>query len=106
MNGQLTIDGREVASVRPPRPLTERQREVLRFIRQRGLVRPFEVGVMMHAGRRHPYGFILAKPRAKACCQYASSDGYDALRRLERRGLVRREGRGQWVPLISGEGWT
>jgi hypothetical protein len=98
---QLTFDGREV-DVRTPRALTDRQRELLRFIRERGVVRPIEVGKLMHAGR---------PTRCYRCehfvdCPYVSSDGCDALRRLERRGLVARRARGQWVAVISGEGWS
>lgn len=101
MSPQLTLDGREVVVPRL-RPLTDRQRELLRFIRERGVVRPIEVGQIMHAGRPN---------RCHRCdhlgsCPYVSSDGSDALRRLALRGLVARRARGQWVAVISGEGWS
>lgn len=95
---QLTLDGREVERPRRPRPLSHRQRELLRYIRQHGVVRPVEIGLLMHAGRPSPSSVLDRR--------YASSDGWDALRRLERRGLVERQARGQWVALISGEGWS
>lgn len=91
---QLTLDGREVDRPARPRPLTDRQREVLRYVRAHGIVRPLDVGRMVHAGRSQ----APSPP-------YYSSDGYDALRRLERRGLVTRQARGRWVAVVSGEGW-
>jgi hypothetical protein len=49
---QLTLDGREVDHpLRVGQPLSDRQREILRFVRARGVVRSYEVGAMMHAGR-------------------------------------------------------
>jgi len=105
---QLTLDGCEVElPLRRPR-LTDRQREVLRFVRAVDYVRPWRVGVMMHAGRasgptkRHPIAVLLT---GRPCCRYASSDGFDALRRLERRGLVERRARGQWVATQHVEDW-
>ena len=101
---QLGLDGTEVVHpVRHPRPLSDRQREVLRMIGILGAVRPLEVGKLMHAGaRKHPAGTALVEG---PCCQYASSDGCDALRRLERRGLVRRIHRGQWTLVDHAENW-
>jgi transposase len=98
---QLTLDGREVDHpVRIGNPLSERQREILRFVRARGVVRTYEVGTMMHAGRegacRHPF------PEGRwhlGCCPYAPSDGCDAMNRLLARGLVERVGRGRWRAL-------
>jgi DNA-binding MarR family transcriptional regulator len=98
---QLTLDGREVQ--RPTRTvaLTARQREVLRFVRTLGDVRPLEIGVLMHVGREQP---------CRVCgeyghCRHASSDGFDALRRLEQRGLVYRERRGHWRAVVAVEDW-
>jgi len=103
MSAQLGLDGRETPHpVRRPQPLTQRQREVLAYVRATFPVRPVDVGKLMHAGRE------------RACstcsllglhCRHASSDGYDALRRLERRGLVVRERRGMWCPTSRSESW-
>lgn len=108
MTAQLGLDGTEVPyPVRRPTPLTDRQREILAYVRLHGVVRPVEVGRMMHFGRKHPHGAVLLLPPAPlGCCEHASSDGCGALRRLERRGLVRRVARGQWVPERHEEGWA
>jgi hypothetical protein len=98
---QLTIDGREVEVPRIY-PLSNRQRELLRFIRSHGVVRPIQVGMLMHRGRANPCLLCLLHGTP---CQYASSDGYDALARLARRGLVMRIQRGRWTAVVSGEGW-
>lgn len=108
---QLTVDGREVdASVAPVLALNDRQREVLRYVRAKGEVRSYEIGVMMHAGReggcRH-VGYSDGPGWHLACCRYACDDGLEALHRLERRGLVFRVARGRWraVPGAD-ESWT
>lgn len=67
-----------------------------------GLVRPIEVGSIMHAGRPDPCDRPLV---GRGCCRYASSDGFDALRRLERRGLVERVRRGQWRLRVVDDDW-
>ena len=102
---QLTLDGREVEHpVRFGTPLSERQREILRFIRSRREVRSYEVGAMMHAGReagctkRFPDDGVKRLP----CCPYASADGTDVLNRLRNRGLVERIGWGRWRALPDG----
>jgi hypothetical protein len=101
---QLGLDGHEVPHpVRAPARLTSRQQEVLVYMRHVECVRPVDVGVLMHAGRERPCRAVsLIGP----CCRYASSDGADALRRLERRGLVYREARGRWRPVVATEDWT
>jgi hypothetical protein len=110
MPRQLTIDGREEAH--PPRlaGLTERQREVLRFIRGRSEVRPIEVGLVLHAGRERPCRQAQQapghSPRSGACCAYTSSDGSAALRRLAARGLVERVAHGRWRAIWQSEHWT
>lgn len=96
---QLGLDGTEVAHpVRTGHPLTARQRGLLIFIRSQDSVRPLEVGMIMHQGREVPCVMTLDFRRGRvSCCEYASSDGVDALKRLERRGLVERRARGQWA---------
>jgi transposase len=95
---QLTLDGREVDHpVRIGQPLSERQREILRFVRARDVVRTYEVGTMMHAGREG--GCARGFPDGQwhlGCCPYAPNDGCDAMNRLLARGLVERVGRGRW----------
>jgi hypothetical protein len=95
---QLGFDGSET-----PHPvrhksarLTDRQREVIAYMRAQGIVAPREIGVLMHAGRTSIAGKL----------HYASSDGYDALRRLERRGLVCRLQRGAWALVQHDERWA
>lgn len=107
---QLTIDGREEAH--PPRVvgLTERQREVLRFVRAHDDVRPIEVGTIIHAGRERPCPEPVLRPesqrRRPGCCQWASSDGAAALKRLAARGLVERVARGRWRVVAHDEEWA
>lgn len=87
---QLGLDGRETEHpITRPRPLSDRQRELLRYMRGRDVVRPVEIGQKFgSAPRRH-----------------ASSDGVDALKRLEARGLVERVARGQWRATAIVEVW-
>jgi hypothetical protein len=42
------------------------------------------------------------KPRSKGCCLYASSDGYDCLKRLWKRGVVeQRTFRGPYFAVVT-----
>lgn len=94
---QLGLDGSETTHpLRAGRPLTPRQRELVTYMRAHGIVRPREIGVLMHAGRTS----IATK------LEHASSDGCDALRRLERRGLVERVARGRWQLIQHDESWV
>jgi transposase len=97
---QLTLDGREVDHpLRVGQPLSDRQREILRFVRARGVVRSYEVGAMMHAGRDGVCKSRATFPEGRwhlGCCRHAPSDGCDAMNRLLARGLVERVGRGRW----------
>ena len=71
-NLQLTTDGEFVPWMQaPPHRLTERQRDLMRFVRFRG-------GITTRDARRF----------------YADAGG--ALRRLEVLGLVKRRGNGGW----------
>lgn len=100
---QLTFDGREVDLARQSivRPLNECQREILRVLRSAGSIRPVNAGFIVHAHRVGEHAEKhAARPRpspSHGCCHFASSDGWLALRRLERRGLVRNPSRGLWV---------
>lgn len=90
---QLTIDGREVPmSGLRPAPLTVAQREILRAMRTTGTIRPLNAGRIMHAHREHGCWYC-----STGVCKHASSDGWSALRRLERRGLVKHPDRGRWL---------
>lgn len=110
---QLALDGSETPyPMRRITPLTDRQREVIGLMRAcGGSVRPVEVGRLMHAGTRHPSGLypIIVDAATTSgplsCCKFASSDGHDALRRLERRGIVERVRRGLWRLVDHQEDW-
>lgn len=69
---QLTLDG---SSPRAPRRLTERQRAFLRHV-------------------RYWNDTAGAYPTGQTFAHYV--DGYSALRRLERVGLLRRGEKGEW----------
>lgn len=103
---QLRIDGGEDTSRRAskyPQTTTAQQR-ILHKISTDGQIRAVEAGVMVHEARgkrccltgaagadRHKGGGI-------GCCAYASADGNSALKRLEKRGLVKRGERvGVWI---------
>lgn len=98
---QLTLDGREVDLTKAPRPLNESQREILRVARSAGAIRPVNAGRIVHAHRALRYVGLHADRRSSArqlgCCRFAASDGWDALERLRKRGLVRNPSRGLWV---------
>jgi hypothetical protein len=95
VSAQLGLDGRETPyPVRVPRPLSDMQREVMLFVLTFAPVRPRDVGQIMHAARG-------AMPKPK----HYAADGWSALRRLERRGLVQRVARGKWEPVRRSESW-
>lgn len=96
---QLGLDGHETPHpARTPRPLSDRQRELVTYMRRCGEVRPFEIGELMRAGRLTPI--------RRGGERHTSSDGVDALKRLERRGLVERVRRGVWRVVEHDEAWT
>ena len=67
-NGDETdgLDGTETDDVRPPAPLTDRQREILRYMRLKETpVRPLEIGAIMHAGREHLLADVLQLGRRR-----------------------------------------
>lgn len=95
---QLGLDGREQSHpVRAPRPLSTRQRELVRYMREHGVVRPREIGLLMRAGRPTPV--------RRGGERHISSDGVDALQRLAKRGLAERVERGRWQLVERGESW-
>jgi len=82
---QLTLDGKFVELIRVT-PLTDRQRELLRYIRAaEDGVRTGEIAPLMAAR--------------------SSSAAVGALRRLQRRGLVERIGHGHWRATSADESW-
>lgn len=94
---QLNLDGGEDAG--PPRvaPLNGTQQLILGIIREQGGIRSVQAGVLVHESRGTRCCMAGAgadrfkgTPRAMACCAYASSDGLEALKRLEARGLIKR----------------
>jgi hypothetical protein len=84
---QMTTDGREVtiAASMQHRRLSPAQRDVMRMIRHMGTLRSVEAGKILLAHRIPPRGE-----------QYAGSDGSRLMKRLERRGLVKKVKRGLW----------
>jgi hypothetical protein len=91
--GQLTIDGREeqreVVLTRRA-PFTPVQREILRLLAERDITSS-EAGRIVHAHRSPPCS------RCAHSCGFVASDGGDALKRLQGRGLVRRVRAGVWT---------
>jgi len=90
---QLTLEGHEVEqeSVATRRAgFTSAQREILRLVGERDITSS-EAGRIVHAHRSLP----CARCR-DGSCGFAASDGSDALKRLQARGLVCRRARGVW----------
>lgn len=74
------------------RDLSPAQKEILRVIRDDGEIRAVEAGVIIHTHRTQAGTGRCGRHRtALACCQYAASDGLEALKRMAKRGLVRRK---------------
>lgn len=95
---QLTLDGGEVPYPIPrSRPLSPAQREILKWVRAKGSIRSSEAGVAVHAVHDGYYCGRLSPPSALGCCEFASSAGSAACKRLSARGLLRRERFGLWV---------
>lgn len=95
---QLTFDGREVSvAATVPGHLSPAQRAILRAARiTGGQITTSQAGKIMHAGREDGFAHVQASYGQPRCCDYCSSDGSDALKRLRDRGLVRRVSRGLW----------
>lgn len=98
---QLTLDGqrKEYPLVSVPW-LTEMQRAILFYVRTRESVRSYEIGMLYHRAR--PSGCV-GGGKGKACCDWAAPDGWRAMSRLERRGLVVHIGRGRWQATMPPE---
>ena len=110
---QLKIDGGEVSSEQARRTsragrlpgLNTAQREILNQIHEDGNIRSVEAGVIIHSHREFPCGRKVGAgsytgPKTAGrigCCGYASADGLEAMKRLEKRGLVKRQVDGLWV---------
>lgn len=87
--------------------LSRVQREILGKLHADGHITSTEAGVLMHRARRpFPDGSTrcgfgakggASGPNAVSCCGYASADGLEAMKRLERRGLVVRDPAGGWA---------
>ena len=109
---QLDFAGNEVsipASMKHWKP-TGVQAMLLQLARRPQGVTTVQAGVAIHTRRKSlgtghcgvgakSYG---PKPRSKACCAYAASDGYASLKRLWDRGLVeQRVYRGPYFAVIN-----
>lgn len=91
---QLSLDGSEstpkdVSAQRAP--FSAAQREILRYIATHGWISSLEAGTIIHAHRAY---------RCRRCregtCPYRSSDGSDAMKRLMKRGMVKRRAPKGW----------
>lgn len=95
---QLDFAGNEVDVIATsrPSPLTPVQLAIMAHVDRHGSIRSVEAGVIVHAARSKTNHFGKtcgggAKghgPTREACCPYAASDGYEALRRLAKRALI------------------
>lgn len=87
---------------RAHRELTGVQREILTAIRASGPMRAVEAGVLIHRARnialnRRCHGGAKGHgPTKLACCHYAATDGYEAMKRLFKRGLVTQQEDKRW----------
>lgn len=106
---QLRTDGTEVPYEdvlrEQRRHLSRAQSEILLTVRIYGSIRASQAGVFVHAARQPPHcaggvPFADADPNRLGCCRYAASDGNAACKRLEKRGLLVKEGRGRWVGAV------
>jgi hypothetical protein len=108
---QLAFDGREVtipASMSHWHP-TQTQGLLLRLAKRPEGVTALQAGVALHTRRkslgtgRCGFGAKGSGPTKRGgCCPYASSDGYAALLRLWKRGLVeQRTHRGPYFAVIN-----
>lgn len=96
-------------------PLTQVQREIMRHIDVHGNIRSVEAGVMMHAARdrskpehsrceggtKRVFDIDSRTTRRiyikrLSCCEWAATDGLEAMKRLMKRGIVIRH------PLVKG----
>lgn len=87
---------------------TQAQSLLLRLARREEGVTALQAGVVLH-GRRRSLGIGTCGagargygPTRKGCCPYASSDGWDALKRLKQRGVVeQRQPRGPYFAIVN-----
>jgi len=92
---QLTIDGREeLIEPTAPRhmPLTAAQYEILSLLAEHEVIRSIEAGRIVHAHRTPP-----CERCRHGRCGFTGTDGSEALRRLQARGLVRKLAAGLWT---------
>lgn len=81
-------------------PISTAQAEIMRVIGEKGSIRSVEAGVIIHAARRPPCNWHGRGRRTKeACCRHASSDGTEVMKRLMKRGFVKRAEPGVWIAL-------
>lgn len=101
MTEQLTLDGMPTLAPGPvPNGdgLNATQREIIRIVRDEGLIRPITAGVLVHRARRGGGADDCDDPgyHGDGCCRYASTDGLEACKRLVRRGLLYKSARGEY----------
>lgn len=75
----------------PLRPLTDRQKEILKLVEDSGTagVMPADIGAAIHEWR--------SKHSADDRCRFCADDGLDALRALQKRKDVVRRKTGRWT---------
>jgi hypothetical protein len=101
-DAQLTIDGREIVLLPDGRlpgmmHLGPRQREVMRHLGLRSSIRAVQAGVIIHSQRGHCGHGVRDEMkrsayRGEGCCRYASTDGSQLLKALEKAQLVENVG--------------
>jgi hypothetical protein len=92
MSVQLTLYGAPAtAQITSSAGFTLAQREIMRLLSGRQ-IRSKEAGRIVHLHRTPPCRYCAATKG----CQYASSDGNDAMRRLMDRGFANRVKPGLW----------
>lgn len=95
---QLDVFGGETAHVEVTKraaPFTPCQQEILRLLRNFGSITSTQAGKIVHSHRDG--GCYRCRVNDNGHCQWASSDGNDAMKRLMERGLVRRHRPGVWI---------
>jgi hypothetical protein len=97
---QLRIDGTEVPVALTPvlYALSDSQRGILHTIGEHGFISSTQAGVIVHGARGWcGFGSKSSMGGGEQCCGYACADGLEAMKRLLKRNLVRRERPGRWV---------
>lgn len=111
----VVTDHNHSSGVGARRPFSPAQLAIMQHIDKHGSIRTVEAGVIIHRERDGKTRFarhvannntisVLAngtwRHRTRngiGCCRFASTDGLEAMKRLAKRGIVQRAGRGVWI---------